>query len=349
VVTCAQNTNKRDGIRYKPIRPNLTVKILQYLTVVGSLIMGPWPSKKSLRPFDDATQLYIERIGPSSCSSSLSAKTKVGMALFTTVMEKITAYTGLSTAAFFTVVVLVVALYRTVCRMFVAMARNINNSSNSTAQPLHLGEVTEHQLTGSAAQLSLLGTSRERMTSSMAFQGASSSSSSTGRWTYDVFLSFRGEDTRHNFTSHLYRNLLQKGIDTFMDDEELRSGEEISSSLLKAIEQSRISIVVFSQTYASSRWCLDELLKILECKEEKGQIVLPVFFKVDPSDVRHQKNSFETSLAKHEERFKNDIKVQRWKAALKQVANLSGWHLENYRYFLSVLFIRYRFFFLLFF
>lgn len=182
----------------------------------------------------------------------------------------------------------------------------------------------------------------------MAFQGSSSSSSSTGRWTYEVFLSFRGEDTRHNFTSHLYQNLFQKEINTFIDDEELRSGEKISSSLLKAIEQSRISIVVLSQTYASSGWCLDELLKILECKETKGQIVLPVFYKVDPSDVRHQKNSFETSLAKHEERFKNDIKVQRWKAALTQVANLSGWHLENYRYFLPVLFNRYRFYFFFF-
>jgi hypothetical protein len=170
----------------------------------------------------------------------------------------------------------------------------------------------------------------------MAFQGVSSSSSSTGGWTHKVFLSFRGEDTRLNFTAHLYRNLLYRGINTFIDDEELRRGEEISPALLKAIEQSRISIVVFSQTYASSRWCLDELLKILECKETKGQIVLPVFYKVDPSDVRHQKKSFEEAFAKHEERFKDDIKLQRWKAALTQVANLSGWHLENNRYFLSV-------------
>ncbi|XP_062159658.1 TMV resistance protein N-like isoform X2 [Alnus glutinosa] len=165
----------------------------------------------------------------------------------------------------------------------------------------------------------------------MAFQGVSSSSSSTVGWTHKVFLSFRGEDTRLNFTAHLYRNLLYKGINTFIDDEELRRGEEISPALLKAIEQSRISIVVFSQTYASSRWCLDELLKILECKETKGQIVLPVFYKVDPSDVRHQKKSFEEAFAKHEERFKDDIKLQRWKAALTQVANLSGWHLENNR------------------
>jgi hypothetical protein len=271
------------------------------------------------------------------------------MALFTRVMEVITAYTGLSLAAFFTVVVLVVALCRTVCGMIVAMARNINSSSNTNAQPLHLGEVTEHQLTASAGQFSLLGTS-ERTTSSMAFQGASSASSSPNRrWRYDVFLSFRGEDTCPGFTAHLLKALVFKGINTLIDDQELRISEEISPSLLKAIEESRISIVVFSQTYASSRWCLDELLKILECKEKNGQIVLPVFYKVDPSDVRLQKKSFEEALAKHKKKFKDDIKLQRWKAALTQVANFSGWHLQHNRYFLSVLFIRYRFFFFIFF
>ncbi|XP_062158555.1 TMV resistance protein N-like isoform X2 [Alnus glutinosa] len=165
----------------------------------------------------------------------------------------------------------------------------------------------------------------------MEFQGVSSSSSSTGRWRYEVFLSFRGEDTRHNFTAHLHKALDQKGINTFIDDEKLRIGEEISPALLSAIEGSRISIVVFSETYASSKWCLDELLKIVECKETKEQIVVPVFYKVDPSDVRHQKKSYEKALSRLEERFKDDIEVQSWKAALTQVANLSGWHLENNR------------------
>jgi hypothetical protein len=156
------------------------------------------------------------------------------------------------------------------------------------------------------------------MTSSMAFQGASSSSSSTGPWKYDVFLSFRGVDTRDNFIAHLHRALLQNGITIFKDDNELKRGEEISPALHQAIEQSRISIVVFSQNYASSGWCLNELLKIRDCKETNGQMVLPVFYKVDPSDVRHQKNSFEEAFARHEERFKDDIKVQNWKAVLTQ-------------------------------
>ncbi|XP_059454759.1 TMV resistance protein N-like [Corylus avellana] len=162
----------------------------------------------------------------------------------------------------------------------------------------------------------------------MASQGVASSSSSTRWWTYDVFLSFRGEDTRDNFTAHLYHALRMKGINAFIDDDELKRGEEISQALLKAIEVSRISIVVFSQTYASSKWCLDELMKIVETV---GQTVLPVFYKVDPSDVRHQKNSYGEALAKHKERFNDDEKVEKWKSTLTQVANLSGWHSKNYR------------------
>ncbi|XP_061994774.1 disease resistance protein RPV1-like [Rosa rugosa] len=157
-------------------------------------------------------------------------------------------------------------------------------------------------------------------------KASTSSSPLTHSSPYDVFLSFRGVDTRNNFTGHLLTYLAQKGIKTFIDDEELRKGEEISSALLKAIEGSKISIVIFSENYASSRWCLDELVKILHCKELKQQLVWPVFYKVDPSDVRYQNGKYGEALAKHECRFKENMdKVQKWRLALRDAANLSGW------------------------
>ena len=146
---------------------------------------------------------------------------------------------------------------------------------------------------------------------------------------YDVFLSFRGEDTRNNFISNLNGILRHNGINTFMDDDELQRGEKISAGLFEAIESSNISIIVFSKNYATSTWCLDELVKILECKK-KGQVVFPVFYKVDPSEVRSQKGKFGEALAKHEESFKYDTnKVQGWKVALNEAGNLSGWHYKN--------------------
>jgi len=157
-----------------------------------------------------------------------------------------------------------------------------------------------------------------------------SSSSSSRQWKYDVFLSFRGMDTRNNFTDHLYAALQRSGIFTFRDNERLERGKSISPELLKAIEESRISIVIVSKNYASSTWCLDELAKIIQCKKVMGMTVLPIFYDVNPSDVRKQMGTFAQAFAEHEERLKeNTEKVKTWREALSEVANLSGWHSQD--------------------
>ncbi|XP_050233870.1 disease resistance-like protein DSC1 [Mercurialis annua] len=147
-------------------------------------------------------------------------------------------------------------------------------------------------------------------------------SSSTCQFNYDVFVSFRGEDTRNNFVSHLYAALHQKQIRTFVDDR-LARGEDLSPALSKVIEGSLISIIIFSENYAFSPWCLDELVKILDCKMNLEQAVLPVFYRVNPSDVAEQKGSFGAAFVEHA-KFLED-KLQNWKAALTEAANISGW------------------------
>ncbi|KAI9095379.1 hypothetical protein K1719_026413 [Acacia pycnantha] len=159
----------------------------------------------------------------------------------------------------------------------------------------------------------------------------SGSSGSAKRWKYHVFLSFRGADTRKSFTDHLYHALQRKGIIAFRDDEELERGHFIKPSLLQAIEESLYAIVVLSANYASSAWCLDELLKILHSKKQIGLLLFPIFYGVDPSDIRHQTGNFGKAFKKLEEKFTQDkMKVQRWRDALKEVANLSGWHSDNW-------------------
>ncbi|XVF77495.1 hypothetical protein PTKIN_Ptkin14bG0049000 [Pterospermum kingtungense] len=117
----------------------------------------------------------------------------------------------------------------------------------------------------------------------------SSSCSSSSPHKYEVFLSFRGEDTRKKFTDHLYHALVDKGIVTFRDDPDLKRGEEITPELLKAIQESWCSVIVFSETYAFS-----------------GKV--------------------KEAFAKHEERYKEDKeKIQRWRTALTEVANIAGW------------------------
>ncbi|XP_019057329.1 PREDICTED: LOW QUALITY PROTEIN: disease resistance protein LAZ5-like [Tarenaya hassleriana] len=152
---------------------------------------------------------------------------------------------------------------------------------------------------------------------------SSSSSPDPSRRQYDVFLSFRGADTRRGLISFLYEFLGRKGIDAFID-EKLRRGDNLLA-LLGRIEQSKMSIVVFSENYADSDWCLEELSKIMKCHESFGQEVLPVFYKVSASDVRNQEGKFgarfETPSASFGE--KQD-RVPQWKQALKDAANIAG-------------------------
>ncbi|KAB2611967.1 TMV resistance protein N-like [Pyrus ussuriensis x Pyrus communis] len=152
------------------------------------------------------------------------------------------------------------------------------------------------------------------------------SSSSSDRCSYHAFLSFRGQDTRKGFTDHLYKAMEQAGIHTFRDENEIERGENIESELDKAIQESQVSIIVFSKDYASSRWCLDELLKIVKRKkDDRRHVVLPVFYDVDPSDVRKQSGSFAEAFARHKERFSTEMdKVEQWRRALGDVASLAG-------------------------
>ncbi|KAJ4721639.1 TIR-NBS disease resistance-like protein [Melia azedarach] len=165
----------------------------------------------------------------------------------------------------------------------------------------------------------------------MSIQRVSSYIPSFSQWKYDVFLSFSGKDTRKNFTDHLYAALNQKGINVFKDDKELERGRSISLELYKAIEESKFLIIIFSKNYAYSTWCLDELVKIVECKNTSDQqLVLPIFYDVEPTMIRKQSGHFQEAFTKHEETFNNDIeKVQKWRDALKEVANLSGWELKD--------------------
>ncbi|CAI0396577.1 unnamed protein product [Linum tenue] len=138
---------------------------------------------------------------------------------------------------------------------------------------------------------------------------------------HDVFISFRGSDVRDTFLSHLYSYLERhKKFAVYKDYSDLKRGEEISPSLLDAIERSACYIAIFSPNYADSPWCLDELVRILDCCQRYGRRVVPVFYGgVDPSHVENQTGSYR-KLPKGEA----DGKIRSWRAALTKAAAISG-------------------------
>ncbi|CAN1333587.1 Disease resistance protein L6 [Linum perenne] len=146
---------------------------------------------------------------------------------------------------------------------------------------------------------------------------------------YEVFLSFRGPDTRRQITDILYRFLRRTKIHAFRDDNELRKGEEIGSNLRKAIDQSKIYVPIISKSYAHSKWCLIELAEIIQRHEQDTRrIILPIFYMVDPKDVRNQIGPYEDAFQEHGKKY-DEKTIKNWKDALNKVGKLKGWHVKN--------------------
>ncbi|CAN1834687.1 Disease resistance protein L6 [Linum perenne] len=146
---------------------------------------------------------------------------------------------------------------------------------------------------------------------------------------YEVFLSFRGPDTRDLITNILYRFLVHSKIHTFKDDDELRKGEDIWPNLERAIDQSKIYVPIISKSYAHSKWCLKELAEIVQRqKEDKRRIILPIFYMVDPRDIRHQTGPYQDAFQQYARSFDENT-IQSWKDALSIVGSLKGWHVKS--------------------
>ncbi|KAI3741464.1 hypothetical protein L1987_59138 [Smallanthus sonchifolius] len=163
---------------------------------------------------------------------------------------------------------------------------------------------------------------------------SSSSSRSTTRVSegYGVFLSFRGEDTRTGFTSHLYEALIRKRIRTYKDDKTLEIGNFIAPEIIEAIDASRFAIVILSSNYTTSKWCLEEITKVVDCMERGKLIVIPVFYHVSPSDVCNQSNCFEQGFANHEvDPEITPHKLATWRSALAKVGVVKGLHVTPHR------------------
>ncbi|XP_056163788.1 disease resistance protein L6-like [Syzygium oleosum] len=157
---------------------------------------------------------------------------------------------------------------------------------------------------------------------------------------YQVFLSFRGFDTRRGFTNSLYHALVDARIRVFIDDEELQPGDRISGNLLRAIDDSKLYIPIFSKNYASSQWCLRELANMVEntskSKEDGKKVILPIFYDVKPDDVKLKTTLYNEAISNLEQKMEDKKKkfssndVETWRQALKEVDSTKGWELEKY-------------------
>jgi len=155
------------------------------------------------------------------------------------------------------------------------------------------------------------------------------SSSSKRQRRYDVLINFSGEDIRKKFVSHLDSALSAVGLTTIHHH---HNAVHIQQPILKLC---RVAIVVFTQTYSESAWCLHQLQQIIQWHETYCRHVLPVYYEIRPSDVRLQKGNFgETLKATAQQAFSGqqlEHGMSMWNLSLTKAANLFGLDDSNYR------------------
>ncbi|KAF3788953.1 TMV resistance protein [Nymphaea thermarum] len=146
-----------------------------------------------------------------------------------------------------------------------------------------------------------------------------------GGFDCEVFISFRGKDTRKGFTSHLHKELESRGISTFIDSERLEKGRRVSD-LFKWIEGSKIFMPIFSKNYAESKWCLGEIAKMVEINKREGdqrRPIIPIFYD------KNFRASFEEAFESHQHNIElGEEQINEWKVALTEAGKISGYCLS---------------------
>lgn len=159
--------------------------------------------------------------------------------------------------------------------------------------------------------------------------------------TLNVFINHRGPDVKNTFASYLYHRLRYHGMQVFLDREELRGGDNLTSRIEDAIKSASVHVAIFSPRYAESLWCLKELDLMLQ----SGAPIIPVFYHVKPAELRWttrvqsqlpwtkpKNGTYCEALHKLERKKRCDsYSVTNFTNALCRVANISGLDLETFK------------------
>ncbi|CAH8289507.1 unnamed protein product [Eruca vesicaria subsp. sativa] len=143
-----------------------------------------------------------------------------------------------------------------------------------------------------------------------------------------VFISFRGDDVRKHFISFLVPALRRVNINVFIDEDELL-GADLANRFTR-IEESEIALVIFSENYADSDWCLDELAMIKERKDQGRLRVIPIFYNISPSVVKELREKFGDKFRDIQRRYQHKPeRTKKWEEALVSIPDVIGMPLSE--------------------
>ncbi|XP_057831185.2 disease resistance protein Roq1 isoform X3 [Cryptomeria japonica] len=166
-----------------------------------------------------------------------------------------------------------------------------------------------------------------------AFEEIAPSASTSGRsrvpvkkMPYDVFINHRGPDVKYTVATTLHNTLSVLGFRVFLDSEELEMRDFLPGEIEEAMRSPSLHIAIFSQNYAQSPWCLAELSFIFKT----GKQIVPIFYHVQPDDVRYAKGVYADALSQHKNKGRyTSKKLEEWKNALNNVSYNAGYIINN--------------------
>ncbi|KAG0623115.1 hypothetical protein M758_3G149500 [Ceratodon purpureus] len=162
----------------------------------------------------------------------------------------------------------------------------------------------------------------------MAMNDCEASTSGAVTENFDVFLNHRGPDVKATFVAHLEDALRCAGFRPFVDARSLMKGNPALKSVDQALDAAKVHVAVVSKRYAESKYCLNELVAMMR----SGKSVIPVFYDVEPVDLRWVENgSFAEAFLKHKSKGRTQKKLQEWTDALRALADITGFCLADYK------------------
>lgn len=142
---------------------------------------------------------------------------------------------------------------------------------------------------------------------------------------YDVFINHRGPDVKKTFVAHLNDAFCKAGFHPFLDAKSIGQGRHVFNSIDEALRGACVHVAVFSKRYAESKYCLQELLDMLQ----SNQVILPVFYDVEPQHLRQiESGPFAKGFQKHRRRGRHK-EIKKWEHALRTLADYRGFRKDE--------------------
>ena len=103
---------------------------------------------------------------------------------------------------------------------------------------------------------------------------------------FDYFISYANEDKEYAY--RLYEALYAKNVSVWIDDKQLKLGDQIRTSLEKGLINSKYGIILISKNYLNKYWTNQELNVFYELEEHGIKKIMPITIDISHEEIKQK-------------------------------------------------------------